>query len=383
MRGLVATKLNIPQVDRELVDRPRLIALLEAGSTGKLTLVSAPAGYGKTTLVSDWLTRSHIPAAWLSLDSADNQIPRFFCYLIRALQQIDPAVAAEIEAHLETGTDTPVENILAAVVNDIATSSAAFTLVLDDYHVINSMQIHQALEFLFNHMPTGMKVILISRADPPMPLARLRVQRQLTELREADLRFTGDEMREFFNDLMGLDISSEEITNLEIRTEGWIAGLQLVALTLQHGQYPQEHLVAITGSHRHLIDYLVDEVMSQQTEEVRSFLLCTSILERFNASLCFALMQKPNTREMLLALEKAHLFIIPLNDECKWYRYHRLFADLLQLRLQRKDPKRIPLLHRRAGEWFEASADGPWGGKRFTRRLRDAGVATCSGLLLL
>ena len=354
MRDLVTTKLYVPRIDRELVDRPRLIACLEAGSTGKLTLVSAPVGYGKTTLVSDWLTRSHIPAAWLSLESSDNQISRFFSYLISALQQIDPAIGTEIQPLLETGTDPSIEDILATLVNDIAASSAKFTLVLDDYHVISAMQIHQALEFLFEHMPPGMNVILISRADPPMPLARLRVQRQLTELREADLRFTADELSEFFNDLMGCDLSSEEITNLEIRTEGWIAGLQLVALALQRCQDPHGQIVAITGSHRHLIDYLVDEVMSQQSEEVRSFLLCTSILERFNASLCCALLQKPNGREMLRALEKARLFLVPLDDECKWYRYHRLFADFLHQRLVETRPEIVSELYQRAGDWYEA-----------------------------
>ncbi len=354
MRDLVTTKLYVPRIDRELVDRPRLIVCLEAGSTGKLTLVSAPVGYGKTTLVSDWLTRSRMPAAWLSLESSDNQISRFFSYLISALQQIDPAIGTEIQPLLETGTDPSIEDILAALVNDIAASSAKFTLVLDDYHVISAMQIHQALEFLFEHMPPGMNVILISRADPPMPLARLRVQRQLTELREADLRFTADELSEFFNDLMGCDLSSEEITNLEIRTEGWIAGLQLVALALQRCQDPHGQIVAITGSHRHLIDYLVDEVMSQQSEEVRSFLLCTSILERFNASLCCALLQKPNGREMLRALEKARLFLVPLDDECKWYRYHRLFADFLHQRLVETRPEIVSELYQRAGDWYEA-----------------------------
>ena len=354
MRDLVTTKLYVPRIDRELVDRPRLIACLEAGSTGKLTLVSAPVGYGKTTLVSDWLTRSHMPAAWLSLEFSDNQISRFFSYLISALQQIDPAIGTEMQPLLETGTDPSIEDILATLVNDIAASSAKFTLVLDDYHVISAMQIHQALEFLFEHMPPGMNVILISRADPPMPLARLRVQRQLTELREADLRFTADELSEFFNDLMGCDLSSEEITNLEIRTEGWIAGLQLVALALQRCQDPHGQIVAITGSHRHLIDYLVDEVMSQQSEEVRSFLLCTSILERFNASLCCALLQKPNGREMLRALEKARLFLVPLDDECKWYRYHRLFADFLHQRLVETRPEIVSELYQRAGDWYEA-----------------------------
>jgi len=356
MSDLVATKLYIPRIDRELVERPRLFTALETGSTTKLTLVCAPVGYGKTTLVGDWLAKRHIPAAWLTLESSDSQVSRFLNYLIYALRQIDPAIGIAIPAPLANEVDTPdeIEDLLSTLVNDIAASSQRFTLVLDNYHLISKMQIHGVLEFLLGHMPPSMKVILISRADPPVPFGRMRVLGQLTELRAADLRFTVEEIRAFFFDLMGCDLSSEEIADLEIRTEGWIAGLQLVALTLQRCQDSHEQVVSITGSHRHLIDYLVDEVMSRQTEQMRSFLLCTSILKYFNSSLCCALMVNPSGREMLRTLEKDGLFLVSLDDECRWYRYHHLFADFLRRRLVETRPEMVAKLYQRASNWFES-----------------------------
>ena len=356
---LLSTKLHIPHPHRELVHRPRLIERLDAGFQGKLTLVSAPAGYGKTTLVSDWMTRSQIPAAWLSLDASDNDLARFFSYLIAALQQIHPDIGADIQPILETDADPPdeIEPLLTALVNDIATSASRFALVLDDYHVITKLRIHRALDFLFDHIPAGMHVVIISRADPPMPLGRLRVQRELTEIREADLRFTLDEATAFLNDLMGLALSNEDVVNLEARTEGWIAGLQLAALTLQGRPDQHDQVVAITGSHRHLIDYLVHEVMSRQPEEVRTFLLRTSILEQFNASLCDAVLDEGRNRskEILEKLERAHLFLIPLDYRREWYRYHHLFADFLRQRLHETQPEIVPELYIRASQWYEAN----------------------------
>jgi len=355
MSDLVVTKLDVPRIDGKLVDRPRLSAALDAGSTAKLTLVCAPVGYGKTTVVCDWLAKRNIPAAWLTLESLDNQVDRFLDYLINTLQQIDPAIGDGIPSLLENKVDAPneIEDLLAPLINDIAASSQRFTLVLDNYHVIRTMQIHRVLKFLLDHMPPGMRVVLISRADPPVPLGRLRVLRQLTELREADLRFSVEEIRGFFNDLMGCDLTGEEISDLEGRTEGWIAGLQLVALTLQQCQGSHKQVVSITGSHRHLIDYLVDEVMSQQTEEMRLFLLYTSILERFNSSLCGTLMQNPNGQEMLRTLEKDGLFLVPLDEECGWYRYHHLFADFLRRRLIETRPETVAELYQRASNWYE------------------------------
>ncbi len=353
---LLSTKLNIPPPHPNLVPRPRLTERLEDGLTRKLTLISAPAGYGKTTLVSDWITRSQTSAAWLSLETSDNDLPRFFSYLIAALQRVQSDIGAEIEPILETDSDPPLEfePLLTALVNEIADSNVSFAMVLDDYHVIHEFQIHEALDFLFDHVPANMHMVILSRTDPPMPLGRLRVQRELTEIRESDLRFTLQEAATFLNDLAVLALSPEDIQNLEARTEGWIAGLQLAALTLQ-GRADKHNLVAaFSGSHRHLIDYLVQEVMARQPEKVREFLIHTSILERFNASLCNALTLRSDGKEMLLSLEQANLFLIPLDSERFWYRYHHLFADFLRQRLHETQPDIVPELYIRASQWYEA-----------------------------
>jgi LuxR family maltose regulon positive regulatory protein len=366
---LLSTKLHIPQSRRELVLRPRLTERLDVGLRGKLTLACAPAGYGKTTLVSDWIARAQIAAAWLSLDASDNDLGRFFSYLIAALQQIDPDIGMDIQPILETDADLPIERLLTALVNDIVASGNRFALILDDYHVITEFKIHQALDFLFDHLPPGMHVVLISRANPPMPLGRLRVQGQLTEIREVDLRFTPDEATAFMKDVMGLGLSSAEIERLEARTEGWIAGLQLAALTVRDRADKGERIAAFTGSHRHLIEYLVHEVMARQPEEVHTFLLHTSILERFTALLCDAVVgnqpadQSANgqvgkwanadSQDILEHLERANLFLVPLDDEGHWYRYHHLFADFLLRRLRRTRPDILPELYVRASQWYE------------------------------
>jgi LuxR family maltose regulon positive regulatory protein len=373
LNTLLSTKLCIPHPHRELVSRPRLIERLDAGLRGKLMLVSAPAGYGKTTLVSDWIVRSQIPAAWLSLDASDNDVGRFFSYVITALQGRHPDIGTEIQPILESEPDPPIEHLLTTLVNDIAAMGGHLALVLDDYHLIAEWKIHQALDFLLDHLPPRMHMVLISRTNPPMPLGRLRVQNQLTEIREVDLRFTPDEAAAFLNDLMGLELSGSEIESLEARTEGWAAGLQLAALTVQDRADKGERIAALTGSHRHLIEYLVHEVMARQSEEVRTFLLCTSILERFNASLCDAILDhgpmtddkglsgpsivvrpaSPST-EILEHLERANLFLVPLDGERQWYRYHHLFADFLQRRLRRTQPEIVPELHVRASQWYES-----------------------------
>ncbi|MGB5846402.1 MAG: AAA family ATPase, partial [Anaerolineales bacterium] len=316
---LLSTKLYIPPPRPDLVPRPRLTERLEAGTRGKLTLVSAPAGYGKSTLVSEWIARSNVPTAWLSLDASDNEYPRFFTYLIAALQGINPDIGVDIQSILEAGTDPPIENLLNALVNDIANSAPRYVLVLDDYHLIDEIKVHQALDFLFDHLPPGMHMLIISRTIPPMPLGRLRVQGELSEIREVDLRFSFDETTSFLNDLMGLALSPEEVQKLEARTEGWIAGLHLAALTFQDRPDKSELIATFSGSHRHLIEYLVDEVMSCQPEEVRTFLLYTSVIEKFNASLCNGLMQGTHGRELLNHLERANLFLNPLDDQHNWY----------------------------------------------------------------
>jgi LuxR family maltose regulon positive regulatory protein len=372
---LLSTKLYIPRSRGELVPRPRLTERLDAGLKGKLTLVCAPAGYGKTTLVSDWIGRSGIPAAWLSLDASDNDVARFFSYLVAALQaavqaavpQSEPLIGATVGSILETDSDPPIERLLTALLNDVAAYEGQIALILDDYHLIHEFQIHQALDFVLDHLPPpssggGLHLVIISRANPPMPLGRLRVQGLLTEIRLADLRFTPDEAAAFLNDRMGLGLSGAEIERLEARTEGWVAALhlaalQLAALTTQDRADAGERIATLTGSHRHLIEYLVHEVMARQTEEVRTFLLLTSILERFSASLCDAVrfgQAEPSSIEILEHLERANLFLVPLDDERHWYRYHHLFTDFLRHRLHRLQPTIVSELYIRASQWYEA-----------------------------
>jgi len=351
---LLSTKLYSPPPRPDFVPRPRLTDRLEAGTRGKLTLVSAPAGYGKSALVSEWITCSKVSTAWLSLDASDNDLARFFSYLIATLQGINPNIGVELQSILGAGVDPPIENLLTTLVNDITASATRFALVLDDYHIIHEIKVHQALDFLFDHFPPGMHMVIISRTIPPMPLGRLRVQRELTEIRVTDLRFTLDESAAFLNRVMGLSLSNQDIQNLEARTEGWIAGLQLAALTLR-GRPDKHNLIAdFSGSHHHLIDYLVHEVLSQQPEHVQVFLLYTSILERFNAPLCNALTLEISGRELLIFLEKANLFLISTDNERQWFRYHHLFADFLRQRLREEQPEMVPKLFMRASQWYEA-----------------------------
>ncbi|MGB3715372.1 MAG: LuxR C-terminal-related transcriptional regulator [Candidatus Promineifilaceae bacterium] len=362
---LLQTKLFIPQPRPNLVPRPQLTERLNAGISGKLTLVSAPAGYGKTTLVAEWLVGwqandSALGLTWLSLEESDNDLHRFLGYLIAAFQRIDPAIGVDLPSILESESSLPIESMLTSLLNDISvcgidsSPKQRFALVLDDYHLITELNIHEALDFLIDHIPPCMHLVIMTRVDPPMPLGRLRVQRQLTEIRETDLRFTLEETATFLNDLMGLALSSEDVEKLESRTEGWIAGLLLFAMNLQGRTDKHERVLAFSGSHRHLLDYLIPEVLIRQPPEVQTFLLRTSILEQFNASLCETLIPGSDGREMLLTLEKANLFLIALDDKHEWYRYHHLFDDLLQQRLRNTTPEIIPALYVRASQWYEA-----------------------------
>jgi LuxR family maltose regulon positive regulatory protein len=383
---LLQTKLFIPPLRPNLIPRPRLIERLNQGldSGSKLTLISGPTGYGKTTLITDWISKLtgvqrrsgtgqrhvNLPPAhphsltrigWLSLDEADNDLHRFFSYLIAALQEIDPAIGADIQPILETEASLPIEPLLTTLLNDIdacgieSPPGQRLVLVLDDYYFITDLNIHKAFDFLIDHFPPCMHLVIMTRADPPMPLGRLRVQQQLTEVREVDLRFTLEETATFLNDLMGLALSPEDVEKLESRTEGWIAGLQLFAMNLQGRTEKHERVLAFSGSHRHLLDYLIPEVLIRQPVEVQTFLLRTSILEQFNASLCETLIPGSDGREMLLTLEKANLFLIALDDSRDWYRYHHLFDDFLQQRLRNTTPEIIPALYVRASQWYEAN----------------------------
>ncbi len=352
---ILATKLYTPQPRAKIVLRPRLIEQLKEGlSAGcKLTLISAPAGFGKTTLVSEWMAVCEQPVAWLSLDEGDNDPTRFLTYFIAALQTITANIGAGVLSVLQSPQPPPIESILTALLNEITTLPDNFVLVLDDYHVIDSKPVDEVLTFLLEHLPPRMHLVIASREDPPLPLARLRARGQLTELRAADLRFTPAEAAEFLNRVMGLNLSAENIAALETRTEGWIAGLQLAALSMQGRSDAAGFIQAFTGSHRFVLDYLVEEVLQRQPEDIHSFLLKTAILDRLSGSLCDAVTGREDGKGMLETLERGNLFIIPLDDQRQWYRYHPLFAEVLQARLLDEQPDQGFSLHQRASAWYE------------------------------
>jgi len=361
---ILQTKLHIPPIRPELVSRPRLIERLNAGLPvgRKLTLVSGPAGFGKTTLVSEWVAGCGRPAAWLSLDKGDNDPTRFLAYLVAALQTIAANTGEGVLGVLQSPQRPPSESILTALLNEIITIPDDFVLVLDDYHVIDARPVDNALTFLLEHLPPQMHVVIATREDPNIPLARYRAGSQLTELRVADLRFTPVEAAEFLNQVMGLDLSAEDVAALETRTEGWIAGLQLAAISMQGHEDATSFIQSFTGSHHFVLDYLVEEVLEQQSASVQAFLLRTSILDRLCGPLCDAVLGSPSAsgQETLEYLEHANLFLIPLDDERRWYRFHHLFADLLRQRLHQniasstEDAKsRVNELHIRASQWYE------------------------------
>jgi LuxR family maltose regulon positive regulatory protein len=363
---LLTTKLYIPPPRPDMVPRPHLLQRLNEGlrQGHRLTLVSAPAGFGKTTLLSEWVATCGRPAAWLALDSGDNDLARFLAYLIAALQTIEDGVGAGVLDRFQAPQPPPMEELLTALINQIDAISPNFVLVLDDYHLVTAPKIHEALAFLLDHPPHNMHLVVATRADPPWQFARLRGRGQLTELRLADLQFTKDEAAVFLNRVMGLRLSVEDITALTSRTEGWIAGLQLAALALQGTLSMQGRqdlpgfIAALTGSQHYILDYLVEEVLHRQPEDVQAFLLRTSILDRLTGPLCDALSMEHEPgagdgQAMLNRLERANLFVIPLDERRQWYRYHHLFADSLRLCLAQAWPDRVPEYHRRASRWYE------------------------------
>jgi LuxR family maltose regulon positive regulatory protein len=366
---LLKTKLFIPPARPELVPRPRLIEHLQAGMDRRLTLVSAPAGCGKTTLLSDWAT--HIPQkriAWLSMDESDNDLARFVSYLFAAVATVEPKIA-KLQASAQAMQPPQAEARLTALLNEIAAMPQQMVLILDDYHTIKLQAIHDAMTFLLNYAPPRLHLVIATRADPPLPIARLRARGQLTEVRQSDLRFSAQEAAAFLNSIMGLKLATQDVAALEARTEGWIAGLQMAALAMQplvaQARNRSAFVQAFTGSHRFVLDYLVEEVLQQQPPAIQQFLLKTSILDRLTGPLCdrvagnqetgesdaipdSLVSRFPDSQTVLEHLEAANLFIVPLDGERRWYRYHRLFADLLRQRLQRAHPGLAPELHRRA-----------------------------------
>ncbi|HNB53716.1 MAG TPA: hypothetical protein PK530_17330, partial [Anaerolineales bacterium] len=326
--SLLATKLHAPQLRPHLVARPRLMGKLTAEG-GHLTLLTAPAGFGKTTLLTAWLARDQRPHAWLSLEARDNDPTRFVHYLIAALQTLAPGLGHPTLTALQTLQTPDPEAVITPLINEITATPILFTLVLDDYHVITNPTLQEGLALLVEHLPANLHLILTTRADPPLPLPRLRARGQLTELRAADLRFTPAEAAVFLNEIMGLALTPEDVATLETRTEGWAAGLQLAALSLQKHADQAEFVRTLNGSHRYFLDYLADEVLNRQPADLREFLYQTSILEHLSGDLCNAVTGRTDSQHILEYLESANLFIVPLDDERRWYRYHHLFGELL------------------------------------------------------
>ncbi len=364
---LLATKLHVPLPRPDLIDRPRLLERLEEGASRKLTLISAPAGFGKTTLVSTWVQRASSQVAWLSLDEGDNDPTRFLSYLLAALDGSWPGVGQVAGAMLQSPQPPPAEAVLTALINDIAALPPdlppALTLVLDDYHAVSAEPVHRAVAFLVDHVPPAAHLMILTRADPPFSLARLRARGELTEIRVAELRFVTEEAARFLNQALGPVLSAEEVALLERRTEGWIVGLQLAALSMRDREDLSEFITGLSGSHRYIVDYLTEEVLGRQSNRIREFLLRTSILDCLSGPLCEAVADTggaepyagppPSAQEILEYLERANLFVVPLDDERGWYRYHHLFADVLRSRLQQVSPGLVPDLNRRAAEWYE------------------------------
>jgi LuxR family maltose regulon positive regulatory protein len=363
--ALLRTKLTIPLARRQLVVRPRLLQLLEAGLRGPLTLLAAPAGSGKTTLLSAWLSGAEGGArrvAWVSLDGRDNDPVRFWRYVLTALETAGVEIGPGRSSLLRPPQPAPIEVVLTQLLNAMSAQPDDVILVLDDYHTIDNEAIHRSVAFILEHLPPGLHLALSTRTDPPLPLARLRASGRVTEVRVDDLRFSREEAAAFLTEVMGLELTADQVEALERRTEGWIAGLQLAALSLQGrpSTATSDFITSFAGSHRHVIDYLTEEVLGRMPESIQRFLLHTSILDRLSAPLCAFVMDGEETvegvaasRELLEELERNNLFLVPLDEQREWYRYHHLFAEALRHRLRQREPDCLPEAHRRASQWFE------------------------------
>jgi ATP/maltotriose-dependent transcriptional regulator MalT len=370
---LVSTKLRPSQVRPKLVARPRLTARLERETGRRLTLISAPAGSGKTTLLAGWLEDCAAGGrlvAWVSLDEGDNDPARFLSYLVAALRTVREEVGEGVLAALRSPQPPRTDALTGALINELASLSEEVDLVLDDYHLIASEAVHGVVSYMLEHLPPNVHLVIASRTDPPLPLARLRARGQIDELGAAELAFTSQEAAAFLSDVMGLETSAEDAAALEGRTEGWVAGMQLAALSMRDRRDVSGYVRAFSGSNRDVLDYLAEEVLERQPERIRKFLLETSVLDHLSASLCDALTGRSDGQEMLERLENKNLFVVALDDERRWYRYHHLFAGFLRSRLEREGSERIAELHRRAGVWFE------WQGL-MSEAVRHALVAGC------
>ena len=357
---LLETKLYVPGSRRAVVPRPRLGERLDRGAASAVTLVSAPAGFGKTTLLAEWLAAGPAGgrrAAWLSLDRADNDPVSFWTYVIAALRTVAPGVGEGALALLRAPRSPPAEAVLTVLLNDLGAAAGDIVLVLDDYHVVDAREVQDGMAFLLDHLPAGLHVVIAGRADPALPLARWRARGELAEIRAAELRFTPDEAAAYLNEMMGLRLAARDVAVLEGRTEGWIAALQLAALSMQGRDDVAGFIAGFAGDDRYVVDYLAEEVLARQPGAVQAFLLQTSILGRLSGPLCDAVTGQDGGKAMLAALDRANLFLVPLDDRRRWYRYHQLFADVLQARLLDEQPGQVPGLHRRASGWYQRNGE--------------------------
>jgi len=353
--SLLRTKIRIPRLRPQLVVRQRLLDRLQSGIWCRLTLVCAQAGFGKTTLLVEWARQSGRPVAWITLDEGDNAPERFLRYLHAAIQAALPGVGAAATAMLQISQPLQPVAFVSSLINDLDEQGTPAILVLDDYHTLHNQAIHETVNYLLEHLPENLLLVISGRSDPPLPLSRLRAHGEITELRGSDLCFTAQESAEFLNQVMGLNLTGEAVAMLEARTEGWIAGLQLAALSMRDRADSLQFIKSLTGSSRFILDYLVEEVLRRQPEDIQEFLLKTSILERLRPDLCQAVTGQAGSGAVLERLEQANLFIQALDDEQGWYRYHTLFADLLRYQLKQTWPEQVELLHIQAAAWYETN----------------------------
>ena len=353
---MLFTKLHIPPTGNNVVHRPELFEKLNSGLGRKLILVSAPAGYGKTTLLSDWISQNKIPTAWLSLDNGDNDPAVFLSYVVSGIQSIHNEFGQSALRLLNSPNSSSVESIVGMLINELLTINQNFLLVLDDFHLIRSNEVLKLATYFLEHVPGNIHIVILTRSDPALSVSRLRSQQQLVELRASDLSFSANEISVLFNKKLRLGLSPDDVYSLETKTEGWIAGLQLTALSMKGREDISKFIQDLKGDNRYIMDYLMEEVLKIQSDDIKEFLLQTSILEQMSAPLCNAVLNRNDSQVILETLERNNMFVIPLDTERTWYRYHHLFADLLKQRLLQKDRNRVVSIHNNACIWFEENS---------------------------
>jgi len=383
---LLATKFFVPSSPHVLISRPRLSTLLDGGLQRPLTVVSAPAGFGKTTLLSEWvqtLPQESIQVAWVSLDEGDNNPVRFWRYVLTALDRLQPGMCTDLVTLSRTQTPPPLPSLLTTLINRLVQSPEQVLLVLDDYHMITDQAVHTSFTSLLEHLPAQLRVVLSTRVDPPLPLSRLRARSQLLEVRTEQLRCTGTEVADFLHEIVGVELSGNEVEQVTSRTGGWLVSLQMLDLSLQRHEGPFQVQEEVSGSNRHILDYLTEEVLRQQPLAIQRFLLRTSILERLTAPLCDAVLEQSGSQQVLEELKRANLFLISLDSQRRWYRYHPLFTEALRFWLERVDHEALEVLHLRASAWYaerckRASTGRPGRGVTRTSKARRGTQAACT-----